>query len=336
MDCIGLKFASSGQDDLQWRRMSVTGSPLKVPAAAMRKKALLFADSDDSDLEDPKNSSMQHYWQEVQERYRSQSWDPVSLTATQVDLIPPHWIVVGINVTHDRSTLIMTRQRAHQAPLIFHLPIDRHDRHENADEIDFSYENAMEELDAIIKRSNDTAQNAKNVQEKEHRRSWWAERAALDRRLRAFVVNVEFCWLGAFKVSGLPLLFLLCRLNLYSMKVAFCEPCELPPNVLASFRSRLESILRRNGCIHDKKSRNHLHLDDSILKCFSSLSPKCRDEELEDLAYFVLDLFQLHGAQVASSEIDVDQVRSDWMKPPSWSASDGHGLLAYHRPPNLT
>lgn len=60
--------------------------------------------------------------------------------------------------------------------------------------------------------------------------------------------------------------------------------------------------------MHDKRSKSRLHLDDAILECFSTLSPKCRDEELEDLAYFVLDLFQLHGAQVAASEIDIDQV----------------------------
>jgi separase len=82
----------------------------------------------------------------------------------------------------------------------------------------------------------------------------------------------------------------------------------LPPNVLSAFRTKLETVLRRNGCMHDKKFKNRLHLDDVVLECFSTLSPKCRDEELEDLAYFVLDLFQLHGAQVAVSEIDMDQV----------------------------
>lgn len=63
--------------------------------------------------------------------------------------------------------------------------------------------------------------------------------------------------------------------------------------------------------MHDKRNKQHLHLDDTLLECFATLSPKCRDEELEDLAYFVLDLFQLHGAQVAVSEIDVDQLAVD-------------------------
>jgi separase len=47
------------------------------------------------------------------------------------------------------------------------------------------------------------------------------------------------------------------------------------------------------------------------VECFSSLSPKCQDEELEDLVYFVLDLYQFHGVPVAISEVDVDQVVVD-------------------------
>lgn len=49
-------------------------------------------------------------------------------------------------------------------------------------------------------------------------------------------------------------------------------------------------------------------MDDTLLECFASLSPKCRDEELEDLVYFVLDLYQFHGVHVVLSEIDMDQV----------------------------
>lgn len=63
--------------------------------------------------------------------------------------------------------------------------------------------------------------------------------------------------------------------------------------------------------MHEKRDKQRLHIDDTLLDCFSSLSPKCRDEELEDLAYFVLDLFQLHGAQIAVSEIDIDHLAID-------------------------
>ena len=51
--------------------------------------------------------------------------------------------------------------------------------------------------------------------------------------------------------------------------------------------------------------------DDAILECFSTLSPKCRDEELEDLVYFVLDLYHFHGVPVAIAEVDIVQVVVD-------------------------
>jgi len=41
------------------------------------------------------------------------------------------------------------------------------------------------------------------------------------------------------------------------------------------------------------------------------LYTKCRDEELEDIVYFVLDLYQYHGVPVAVSEVDIDQVVID-------------------------
>ena len=52
-------------------------------------------------------------------------------------------------------------------------------------------------------------------------------------------------------------------------------------------------------------------LDDATIECFSTLSSKCRDEELEDLVYFILDLYQFHGVPVAIAEVDIDQVVID-------------------------
>jgi separase len=41
------------------------------------------------------------------------------------------------------------------------------------------------------------------------------------------------------------------------------------------------------------------------LECFSALPADCRDEELEDLVYFILDLYQSHGIPVDVAEVDV-------------------------------
>ena len=58
----------------------------------------------------------------------------------------------------------------------------------------------------------------------------------------------------------------------------------------------------------DKKPKSRIGLDDGLLECFSHLPPTCRDEELEDLIYFILDLYQFHGIPVAISEVDMDQI----------------------------
>lgn len=84
----------------------------------------------------------------------------------------------------------------------------------------------------------------------------------------------------------------------------------LSGQLIGDLRMRLEKLFKRSLPPQDKKKKK-LRLDDALLGCFSSLSPKCRDEELEDLVYFILDLYQFHGVPVAISEVDMDQVTVD-------------------------
>ena len=76
------------------------------------------------------------------------------------------------------------------------------------------------------------------------------------------------------------------------------------------FRARLEKIFSRSllQTSQDKKQYSHIRLSNTLLECFSTLSPTCDSEELEDIAYFILDLYQFHGVPVASSEVDIDHV----------------------------
>lgn len=59
----------------------------------------------------------------------------------------------------------------------------------------------------------------------------------------------------------------------------------------------------------NKKKASKIHIDDDLLLCFATLPSTSRDEELEDLLYFILDLYQVHGVEVAVAELDVDEVR---------------------------
>jgi len=77
----------------------------------------------------------------------------------------------------------------------------------------------------------------------------------------------------------------------------------------------------------DKKQLSAVQLDDSLLECFISLSPKCQSEELEDLVYFVLDLYQFSGVSIAIAEVDIDQVTIDLRAALEELAMSSQGLI---------
>jgi len=98
------------------------------------------------------------------------------------------------------------------------------------------------------------------------------------------------------------------------------------PEIISELRAQFEKVFKRSFGIQDSKKPRHrkkasLHhtsqsfsqvrFDDALVKCISTLSPKCRDEELEDLIYFILDLYQFHDVALPISEVDVTQIVVD-------------------------
>lgn len=75
---------------------------------------------------------------------------------------------------------------------------------------------------------------------------------------------------------------------------------------------KMERIVKRSITRSTTAKSARLKLDDSILNCLSALPPSCRDEDLEDLFYFIMESFQFTGVPVAYDEIDVDQVRCSY------------------------
>lgn len=200
IECIDYKFQDPlSFDDLVWPTMNVNGSPLPPVVPAARR--LAFADESDDDEPDSE-ASLKAYWQSVKRRYRSEAIDAAGLAASPVDTLPEHWTIVNISVTDDKSTLLISRQRPQREPLIFCLPLDRQGRREgDDDEEHFSYKTAIEEFQDIIHSSDETTKSAKDLTTKEERAGWWADRSKLDLRMKELLENIEYCWLGAFKVS---------------------------------------------------------------------------------------------------------------------------------------
>ena len=58
---------------------------------------------------------------------------------------------------------------------------------------------------------------------------------------------------------------------------------------------------------NDKKS-SRFKLNDAIVECVAALPASSREEDLEDLFFFMTEAFQFSGVPVACDETDVDQV----------------------------
>jgi separase len=172
--------------------MTANGAPLPAIAPS-NKHRVLEEDEEDS------TPSMNEFWKGVRNRYKSESMDPTALASPLVDELPNNWTVVNISVTDDKTTLLISRQRPRREPLVFCLPLDRQGRRDSEEE-NLSFEKTLEEFEDIISSSDRSTKNAYLATDKESRANWWAERSQLDARLKDLLDNIEFCWLGAFKV----------------------------------------------------------------------------------------------------------------------------------------
>ncbi|KAJ6597043.1 cysteine peptidase C50 [Mycena vulgaris] len=317
LEAIQHKFpALSVADDLQWPLATRNGSPLpRLQNNGPSRFTLNTSFGSELDVSDDEidvdEKSLQDYWESVRSKYQSQAPDISTLSASQMSGVPPNWTVVHISVTDDKSTLFVTRQHGGDfkaAPLVFCVPLKG--RRDDEEDEHLTFEDALREFKDIVKLSDEGTRGAVHVKDDpEARARWWKERTALDTRMRELLENIEFCWLGAFKTILSP------RPNLTA-------------TAISDLRVQFDKIFHRGLRFQDKKAKtkpvgthkrlpsetqipSKVALDDVLLECFSTLSPKCRDEELEDLVFFILDLYQFHGVPVAIAEVDIDQVVVD-------------------------
>jgi separase len=78
----------------------------------------------------------------------------------------------------------------------------------------FTFDAGIAERKAIIEQSDACSKVAKSLTTPEEKAEWWATKRALDVRMKELIDNVEYCWLGAFKVSTKAPIFgieLMCR-----------------------------------------------------------------------------------------------------------------------------
>ncbi|KAL5499098.1 ESP1 [Sanghuangporus vaninii] len=293
IDAISFKIPDPlAQDDMRWPS---EGSLSTQRRRDKPKGRGIFDDlSDDDDGERSLNDNkLREYWDYVLKKHQSEAFVQAENIKSEIDDLPEHWMAITISLTSDKNALLLSRQRPKKEPMVFCVPLKgRQDEDEDGH---FSFDNAMAELSDIIRLSDDGARGACQIKsdDKEAKVAWWASRKQLDQRMKDLVENIEFCWLGAFKTI-------------------LSQPRRVSPEAITNLRTRFEKVFKAILGVHEKKSKKaKLQLDTNLLELFAALPPTCRDEELQDLIYFVLDLYHFHGLPVALAEVDIDLVVLD-------------------------
>ncbi|KAL5480941.1 ESP1 [Sanghuangporus weigelae] len=293
MDAISFKIPDPlAQDDMRWPS---EGSPSTQRRRVKAKGRSIFDDlTDDDDGEHSlRDSRLRDYWDYVLKKHQSGAFVQAENIKSETDNLPEHWMVITISLTDDKSALLLSRQRPKKEPMVFCVPLKG--RQDDDEDGHFNFDNAMAELSDIIRLSDDGARGACQIKsdDKEAKVAWWASRKQLDQRMKDLVENIEFCWLGAFKT-------------------VLSQPKRASPETITNLRTRLEKVFKGILGAYEKKSKKaKLQLDANLLELFAALPPTCRDEELQDLIYFVLDLYHFHGLPIALAEVDIDLVVLD-------------------------
>nr|XP_019042993.1 hypothetical protein I302_08702 [Kwoniella bestiolae CBS 10118]OCF21923.1 hypothetical protein I302_08702 [Kwoniella bestiolae CBS 10118] len=290
LEAIECKFVDVVNDDLKWPNFAA--EDIQVDGSS---------EVETEDLDDH-NGQLRTYWNKIKTKYQTNPLLSLSGdSSTELDNLPSEWAVISINVTDDHNTMFISRHQKNQKPIVFCLPLDRQGRREGDDD-SLTFDAALEELRDIIECSNNGARSAKSVNTREDKLAWWEERYRLDGKLKDLCESIEFVWLGAFKTIFSP------RLPNPSVIIT-----DLKQRLEKIFDSALSSTSGGGGTAKKGSSAGStkVQLDDALLECFINLNSKCKDEEVEDLVYFILDVYQFHGVPVALSELDIDQIAID-------------------------
>ena len=221
--------------------------------------------------------------------------DFVQFQRNYIDIIPSEWTAVSISLSESRDELYISKLQAAHGPFILRLPLDRHNSRD-ADEEVFNFAQVREELHEIIELANFSAHDARDMSRSGAKSQWWAEREALDSRLKDLLLNIENMWLGGFR-------------GVFSDAG---RRQDLLSRFQRSFHNILDKYLPSRQKTNKRSKSGRVTLDPRVLELFVGLGDPTDgcdlDEPLTDLLYFVVDILQFHGERNAYDEIDFDSV----------------------------
>lgn len=227
------------------------------------------------------------------------SLDINRLQKDYIDIIPPKWSAISISLSENKHDLCITKMQADQSPFIIRLPLERANSRDADNEI-FNFQQGRTEILEVIRLANETCHDARDLSIKGAKSAWWADRAALDDRMKDLLENIENIWLGGFK-------------GIFSQHQ---RRSALLARFQKSFQNVLDKHLPSRRQVRGKRGKSvapKVTLDPRILELFIGLGdatdPECDfDDALNDLLYFVVDILQFHGERNAYDEIDFDSM----------------------------
>lgn len=221
--------------------------------------------------------------------------DLQSFQSDFIDTIPRTWDVVSMSLSESGSSILVSRLRHEETPFVLKIPLQRQSGLVCEDE-SFSFLDANKELESIIEMANTSSQDAQNQICKTAKSEWWSARKRLDSRLSDLLKNIENIWFGGFR-------------GIFSQQTSI-------PHLLARFQQSLNDILDKHLPSRSRsgkgKQAGTITLDPHILRLFVNLG--CPDigndidDQVLDLLYFVVDIYQFNGERNAYDEIDLDRV----------------------------
>ena len=208
------KIPAGYLDNLEWPLVAEDGAvlPRLTTSKSTRSNlALSLSDSEDEGVSgdsQARDRAIEAYWESIRTKYQSQILDFPTLSSSRTVGFPANWTIISISATHDKGTLFISRQEGGTNPidpLIFCVPLTgRRDHGSGEDDGEqLSFENAIDELGNIVHLSNESTKVAISIKpdDGEARSNWWKQRSQLDVRMKELMENIEYCWLGAFKVN---------------------------------------------------------------------------------------------------------------------------------------
>ncbi|KUI58787.1 Separin [Cytospora mali] len=218
-----------------------------------------------------------------------------------IDIIPAEWSVISISLSDNKHDLCISKLQTGHSPFVIRLPLERASSRDADNEV-FNFLQGRTELLDIIKQANASCHTKRDFSVKGARTAWWAEREALDVRLKELLVRIEEVWLGGFK-------------GIFSQHQ---QHPDLLVKFQKSFHNTLDKHLPSRRQVRGKNAKSQetsakVALDWRVLELFIGLGDATDtesdfDEMLNDLLYFVVDILQFHGERNAYDEIDFDSM----------------------------